>query len=335
MNQTFLKRIFAYVLAFCCAFSLFVLVGCDDVTPDTDNKDDKKVDVCIFMGQSNMAGRGEAQDSVVVGEGHGYEFRAVSDPSKLYPVQEPFGATENNEALQDVGQNGDGKKSGSLISAFVEGYYEQTKTPLVCVSASVGATSVMQWQPQGSPYADTNFAYFDEAKRRLIAAIDYLTANEYKVNRVFMAWCQGEKDANKYVNDGFEYFAAVQLMVDGLADLGNNYGVSNCFVITHSEYANNAINANKQTLANDMIAYCGQTTNNCVLVSVKFRNVPLNMRDDPHFHQGIYNVAGYDAGVNTAKYFASGKYPECKPFELGEDVTLADKFDISLAYTSN
>ena len=89
MNQTFLKRIFAYVLAFCCAFSLFVLVGCDDVTPDTDNKDDKKVDVCIFMGQSNMAGRGEAQDSVVFGEGRGYEFRAVSDPSKLYPVQEP------------------------------------------------------------------------------------------------------------------------------------------------------------------------------------------------------------------------------------------------------
>ena len=60
------------------------------------------MDVAIFMGQSNMAGRGEAIDSVVAEQGHGYEFRAVADPSKLYDVVEPFGATENNEALSQA-----------------------------------------------------------------------------------------------------------------------------------------------------------------------------------------------------------------------------------------
>lgn len=331
-----LNKIFAYVLAFCCISALFLMVGCDNTEPNNPpQKDDKTVDVCIFMGQSNMAGRGEARDSIVVKDGHGYEFRAASDPTKLYSVTEPFGATENNDALADVGQNGDGKKTGSMVSAFVEGYYEQTKTPLVCVSASVGATSVRRWQPSDSPYLEKGYDYFGESKRRLTAAIDFLLENDYKVGKVFMAWCQGEKDANAYVTEDFNYFAAVQLMVDGLAKLDNGYGVSNCFVIVHSEYADNKINENKQILANDMIAYCAETTNNCVLASVKFRNVPENMRDDPHFHQGIYNVAGYDAGTNAAKYFATNKYPECKPFVMGEDVTLADKFDILLEYSSN
>ena len=50
----------------------------------------KKVDLVMFMGQSNMAGRGVAAQSVVVAQGHGYEFRAISDPTKLYPVVEPI-----------------------------------------------------------------------------------------------------------------------------------------------------------------------------------------------------------------------------------------------------
>ena len=58
----------------------------------TTNK--KKVDLVMFMGQSNMAGRGVASESIVVGEGHGYEYRAISDPTKLYPVVEPFGVSE-------------------------------------------------------------------------------------------------------------------------------------------------------------------------------------------------------------------------------------------------
>ena len=50
----------------------------------------KTVDLIIFMGQSNMAGRGVAAEAPVVPEGHGYEFRAISDPTRLYPLAEPL-----------------------------------------------------------------------------------------------------------------------------------------------------------------------------------------------------------------------------------------------------
>ncbi len=53
----------------------------------------------LFAGQSNMAGRGitsprfpeKAPECLA---GAGYEFRAISDPTRLYPLEEPFGAAE-------------------------------------------------------------------------------------------------------------------------------------------------------------------------------------------------------------------------------------------------
>ena len=39
----------------------------------------KTVHLVLFMGQSNMAGRGEAEEAPGVSEEAGYEYRAVSD----------------------------------------------------------------------------------------------------------------------------------------------------------------------------------------------------------------------------------------------------------------
>lgn len=54
----------------------------------------------FLLGQSNMAGRGITcekwpQPAPALLSGAGYEFRAVSDPDRLYPIQEPFGVGEN------------------------------------------------------------------------------------------------------------------------------------------------------------------------------------------------------------------------------------------------
>src|SRR5699024_2535827 len=61
------------------------------------------VDLIMFMGQSNMAGRGVTstrwpQTAPLVKHDAGYEFRAISDPTKLHPISEPFGVSENNDA---------------------------------------------------------------------------------------------------------------------------------------------------------------------------------------------------------------------------------------------
>ena len=54
------------------------------------------VDLAVFMGQSNMAGRGTAADSPRLRDGMGYEFRAVTAPDRLFALEEPFGKDENN-----------------------------------------------------------------------------------------------------------------------------------------------------------------------------------------------------------------------------------------------
>lgn len=99
---------------------------------------DNMVDLVIFMGQSNMAGRGVASEASVVPKQHGYEFRAITDPTKLYDIVEPFGENENNPS----GITEMGMKTGSLISAFAGSYYHITKVPIVGVSAAKGGSSI-------------------------------------------------------------------------------------------------------------------------------------------------------------------------------------------------
>lgn len=80
----------------------------------------KEVDLIVFMGQSNMAGRGTAEDAPKVPEGTAYEFRAVTDPTRLYPLTEPFGKDENDPK----GVFEPGMKTGSMVSAFVNAYFK-------------------------------------------------------------------------------------------------------------------------------------------------------------------------------------------------------------------
>lgn len=61
----------------------------------------REVDVILFAGQSNMSGLGDAALAPEVPEGVGYEFRAVTDPSRLYPLEEPFGENEHNPGMCD------------------------------------------------------------------------------------------------------------------------------------------------------------------------------------------------------------------------------------------
>lgn len=50
--------------------------------------------------------------------GAGVEFRAISDPSALFSVCEPFGSAENTPD----GIHEPGMKTGSLVTSFVNAY---------------------------------------------------------------------------------------------------------------------------------------------------------------------------------------------------------------------
>ena len=112
------------------------------------------VDLMIFAGQSNMAGNGDASQAPDVPTGHGYEFRAVTDPTRLYPVEEPFGIEENREGgIYDIwADSGTRRKRGDLVPAFMNSYFETAGVAAVGVSASEGATTIDQWLPGTDRY---------------------------------------------------------------------------------------------------------------------------------------------------------------------------------------
>ena len=66
------------------------------------------IDLVLFIGQSNMAGRGIVsaqwpQEAPKLIEGAAWEYRAITTPDRLMPLEEPFGVDENKaDGINDV-----------------------------------------------------------------------------------------------------------------------------------------------------------------------------------------------------------------------------------------
>lgn len=316
------KKFIAIILMILSLSAAVTFFACDTTTSNEDVTN--PIDLFVFMGQSNMGGRGEAAETVPCGSGHGYEFRAVTDPTKLYPVAEPFGEKENNSGINDNQSSGLApKKTGGLTSAFCEAYFESTGVPVLAVSASQGGTASDRWIPYESDSLVT------EAQNRLFAALSYMdTQSEFTVRHINMVWLQGESDAGKNISE--EKYAE---NLTSIINVMKAAGVEKCFVITIGSYINNPANQVKyRAMAENQIRYC-ENNNDAVLASKKLMDMPEPlMHLNNHFHQGAYNVTGYDAGKNAASYLTTGVAPVCTNYVLGEEITLARKYGVSLTY---
>ena len=246
-----------------------------------DKTDATDVDLILFMGQSNMAGRGSYAESTTVGEGHAYEFRAVSDPTKLYPLRANFGLSENTKGGADDGS----KKTGSLVPAFCEKYWQVTGTPVVAVSCSQGGTRIDQWQKNGGKLED--------AVARLNAAKQFLDASEdYRIRGIYMVWCQGESDARNHTS-AERYLELTKAMYEVM----RSAGVEQCFLIGIGNY-------NGTEDPQDSFVYiqeaqkklCAESAD-FLLVSTAFADLRDRMKDDFHFYQDAYNLVGAEAGT--------------------------------------
>lgn len=251
---------------------------------------DKVVDLVMFMGQSNMAGRGVTADAPTVGEGHGYEFRAVSDPTKLYPITEPFGANENHGVVKES------SKTGSMVSAFVNAYYEARKVPIVAVSCSKGGTGTDFWAPNGDA--------LNEAIARHNAAKEWLEDNGYIIARDFMVWCQGETDAN----DGITADAYSANLTAIIEEMITESDVEFCAVVRIGNKKDAPTQFDKVIFAQTNLC---KTYGKAVLVSTRLAAFAAEgkMKDAYHYTQEGYNIVGADAGANTAYYVNTGKEP--------------------------
>lgn len=273
------------------AFLFFVLLATIAVAQDYRNEFiAPTVDLIIFMGQSNMAGRGvvndkHPEDAPDVIRGAAMEFRAYSDTTQLYPVTKFFGKTEDNPA----GINDHQKKTGGMVPAFVNACYSRTKTPIIAVSASEGGTRSAQWLPDGQRLTD--------AKNRFATACSWLDKNGYRVRHKVMVWTQGESDADNHVTPE-EYKQNLRMIISEMESVG----VEHCFLVLIGKYNGGNKALSYEPIQRAQVEFCKEnedcTAASLLLASFKEKGM---MKDAYHYYQDAYNIVGEDAGLNTGQ----------------------------------
>lgn len=250
-----------------------------------------EVDLVMFMGQSNMSGTGDSEKAPVVIDGAGYEFRAISDPTHLYPIEEPFGQYENNEE----GVDDKDLKTGSLVSSFVNSYYSGSGVPVVAVSASAGGSTLNSWREDGNLLPD--------AVNRYNMAKEWLLDNGYVIRHSYMVWLQGESDGNKQTSKE-DYISSMKDIFSIMKDSG----VEKCFLIRIGIRTEEP--GMYDTIIEAQTELC-RDNEDFILVSTKaveLEHLGL-MRDEVHYTQGGLNLIGEEAGANMAYYVKTGLTP--------------------------
>lgn len=248
------------------------------------------VDLVIFMGQSNMAGRGDYRQATKVPQGHGYEFRAVSDPTKLYGIGErAFGVNENKGVISET------SKTGSMVPAIMNSYYEYTGVPIVGVSASKGGQSIDFWKTDGDAMTET-IARYTSAK-------NYLTANGYTIRHQYMVWCQGETDGRLEMSVN-----TYKTKLQGVFNEMKEQGVEKSLVIRIGNNRDNATLYDNIILAQTEL--CAES-DDFVMITGKLAGMADAglMKDEAHYTQEAYNIVGADAGKNMAYFVNTGMEP--------------------------
>ena len=298
-NFYFLRiLLIVFILPLTFIFSSFALSGCN-------SNNENVVDLVIFMGQSNMAGRGDYKEATKVKKGHGYEFRAVSDPTKLYDIgDKPFGINENRgDIYEDT-------KTGSMVPAIMSSYYKKTGVPIVGVSSSKGGTGIEFWMPGSNA--------MKESVKRYKLAKEFLENNGYTIRRQFMVWCQGETDGGK----GMESDVYKTKLIEVFAEM-KDVGIEKCMVVRIGNHRDNPTLYDKIILAQTKLC---MENDDFVLVSAKLASMAEDglMKDEYHYVQKGYNIVGKDVGKNMAYFvkknekpsFYDPEYKKDYPFEI-------------------
>ena len=268
------------------------------------------VDLVIFMGQSNMSGTGGNVDyAPKVAEGHGYEFRAISDPTRLYPIEEPFGLYENTQgAIVDLPI----AKNGSLVSAFAGKYYELTGVPIVAVSASAGGRDTNFWMSK--PVQDD---YSERQKRAQV----WLESNDYYIRKQYVVWLQGESDAE----DGITTEQYNQNMDNIIRPLFIG-GVQKVFMITPGRTITGKYFYDSVVYA--QINMC-RTSGYYALATTVLNSVSTEyMRDEFHYNQTVLNVVGREA-AESAAYYTINRKEKCLYNYRDNDIYVPEGFEYS------
>ncbi len=247
--------------------------------------DQKEILLMMFMGQSNMAGRGNAEEAPPLIKGAGYEYRAVTAPDCLSELKEPFGENENNEK----GVTEPGMKTGSLVSAFVNACYTEAGIPIVGVSCAKGGSSIAEWMP--------GTAYYMDAAERMMRCEKWLLHHDYRIRYRGMVWCQGCTDGDLHT-PADTYKACTLKFVRTYC---RECGIEKCFLIQIGNHRDDgALYVPVQQAQIELAEEC----EDIILVSSQLKTFAARglMKDEFHYLQKGYNLVGEEAGKNTGTY---------------------------------
>lgn len=247
------------------------------------------VDLIMFMGQSNMSGAGgDASKAISLPEGWGYEFRAISDPTRLYNIEEPFGKNESFiGGICDL----PGAKKGSIVSAFAYEYYKETGVPIVGVSASQGASTTEIWLYPGFQY---------DLKERYDRAVVWLEGNGYKIRYRFAVWFQGESDAANNVTADV-YSTNLDNIMRPLF-IG---GLNRVFIVTPGRTL--SIRNYFDTIVNQQLNICRDSGYYALGTNLLSGVSTAYMVDEWHYNQDALNLVGYETAKSVAYLVNNGK----------------------------
>ena len=243
----------------------------------------KKVSLLIFAGQSNMAGRGQFELAPKVETNRAFEFRVISDPTRLYPVEEPFGVNENNPN----GIYEPDMKKGSMVSSFLNSFAPESDSDVVALSASKGGSIIVEWQPES--------AYYEDLLKRINKTKIWLQENNYCIENTLFLWLQGETDGDlgttkeEYRELTSNFFACLlKKAVDEIfvLEIGNHRDDPNKYV---------PIRQAQQELGNiEHVTF--------VPTSLKKMAILKHMIDQFHYDQIAYNQLGNETAQFISNY---------------------------------
>jgi len=260
------------------------------------------IDLIMFMGQSNMAGRGITsekwpEEAPALTEGAGWEFRAISDPTELHPIEEPFGVDENNpKGINDVFSSGEKAKTGSMVTAFANSYYAETEVPIVGVSASKGGSRIAQWLP------DASDGFLKDTLERYHSTVSFLEENNFQIRHRYMLWCQGESDGDRGTT-AEEYKERFRIIWQEMKAVG----IEKCFLIKTGKKNVPGQENDYEEIRRAQEELCDSESGvegEIVMVSHSLGEMLERglMKDAFHYYQQAYNEVGTEAGRNVGIY---------------------------------
>lgn len=282
------KKVIVILSALCCLLM---------VALNLYQKSRRTMDVILFMGQSNMSGaNGDASQAPELIKGAGYEYRAITEPERLFVLEEPFGENEHREGALDDREILE--RRGTLVTSFVNAYYEETGTPVAAISASRGSSSLNGWLNKGLK---------EDAAQRLEGAKECLKKEKIRIRHIYMVWFQGEADVNLKLTKE-EYKEGLNALVSYMGE----QGVEQCFLIQMGTDGENS--EYHQAVMQAQLEVCEESEQITLASKLpcELNGTDMKDRGKIHFTQKALNLIGADAGAHTGAWVQEQAETESK-----------------------